>query len=336
MDKDKIKPSFDTNRQVLGKIFPLDAPFTVILDASERCNFRCEYCFRSSEDKSKWGYAKDNDLMSREMFKLAFSQLMEFPEPIRQISLSCHGEPLVNRDIPYMVRYMRERNYTGRISIHTNASLLDEDYAKDLATSGISRVVISIQGLTAEKYKEVSKANIDFEKLVRSIKVLYQERNSKDTEIDVKIADISLSKGEEEKFYDIFEPIADRVFVENIVPIWKDIDNKYQNEVMNKYGDKFPPQKCCPLIFHTLVVTPIGDIYPCTQLLCTHKLGNITKNTLKECWSGQMRKGLLRDILTLNIPDMCDGCYIRQNSIYTKEDMIDDYRGEILERLNEK
>ena len=29
---EKIKPSYDENRQVLGKIYPLSTPFTVILD----------------------------------------------------------------------------------------------------------------------------------------------------------------------------------------------------------------------------------------------------------------------------------------------------------------
>ncbi len=334
MDKNKIQPSFDTNRQTLGKIYPLAVPFNVILDASEACNFRCSYCFRSGNDKNDWGYARDGQLMDRETFLRAFNQVMEFPEPIRQISLSNHGEPLVNHDVPWMARYMREQGYAGRISIHTNASLLDEAYAEELAGAGFSRIVISLQGLTGEKYREVCGVDIDFNRLLQAISTLHQLRDATVTEIDVKIANTSLPSGEEAEFFCLFESIADRVFVEKIVPIWKNVTTVVQDENVNKFGEKFPPQKCCPLIFHTIVVTPIGDVYPCTQLLCPYRLGNIIENTLKYYWTGAERQELLRRILRLSAPAMCEGCYIRQNSIYSEQDMIDDYREEILTRLD--
>ncbi len=334
MDKSKIQPSFDTNRQTLGKIYPLAAPFNVILDASEACNFRCNYCFRSGNDKNGWGYARDGRLMDRATFLRAFEQVMEFSEPIRQISLSNHGEPLVNRDVPWMARYMREQGYVGRISIHTNASLLDEAYTEELAGSGFSRIVISLQGLTGEKYREVCGADIDFDRLLRSVSTLHQLRDANVTEIDVKIADTSLAPSEEAEFYSLFAPIADRVFVEKIVPIWKNVDAGGENVAGNKFGMKFPTQECCTLIFHTIVVTPNGDVYPCTQLLCPYRLGNIKDNDIKYYWDGEKRRDLLRSILTLSAPAMCEGCYIRQNSIYSEQDMIDDYREEILTRLD--
>lgn len=334
MNQSKIKPSFDNNRQKLGRIFPIDTPFTVILDTSEACNFRCNYCFRSCKDKKVWGYAKERNLMTRDTFQIAFTQLMDFPKPVRQVSLSNHGEPLMNRDISWMARYMRNQGYEGRISIHTNASLLDEIFAEELAEAGFSRIVISIQGLSKRKYRDVCGANVDFDRLIKSIEILHKVRKSDLTEIDVKIADSALSLDEQADFYKIFTPIADKVFVEKTVPIWKDFSIDSKSEFNNKFGQVFPIQQCCPLIFHTIVVTPKGDVYPCTQLLCPHCLGNIRENTLKYYWDCDERYFLLREILTLSTPKMCEGCYIRQNSIYSEEDMIDDYRSEILTRLD--
>lgn len=334
MDNGKIRPSYDTNRQVLGKIYPIDTPFNVILDASEACNFRCSYCFRSSSDKNGWGYARDGKLMDRETFMRAFEQVMGFQEPVRQISLSNHGEPLVNRDVPWMARYMREHGYAGRISIHTNASLLDGDYAEELAGAGLSRIVISIQGLTGDKYREVCGVEVDFDRLLRAISTLHYQCDAHTAEIDVKIADTSLAPGEEAEFYSLFESVADRVFVEKIVPIWKNVDAGGEAIASNKFGEKFPLQECCTLIFHTIVVAPNGDVYPCTQLLCPYRLGNIKEHTLKYYWTGQERRDLLRSILSLSAPAMCEGCYIRQNSIYSEQDMIDDYREEILKRVD--
>lgn len=331
----EIKPSYDTNRQILGKIYPLDTPFNVILDASEACNFKCNYCFRADNDKAHWGYAKDNQLMSWDVFAKAVEQIKEFPQEVKQISLSNHGEPLVNRKLPDMVRYIKKQGIASRISIHTNASLLDEQYVYDLADSNIDRIVVSLQGLDEKKYFETCGVKIDYTSFYENLKLLYNIK--KDTQIHIKIANVALKDTEEEEFYEMYQPISDRVFIEQIVPIWKDV--KIENSpmvVQNKYGDKFAKQQCCPLIFHTIVITPNGDVYPCTQLLTPYKLGNIQDVGLLELWNGRVRKDLLIRQCKWENPDICKDCYILQNSIYTEGDMIDSYRQGIFERIEAK
>lgn len=342
MLEDKRKPSFDAQRTILGKIYPLSSPFNVIVDASEVCNFRCGYCFRGQEDREKWGYARKAVFMEWDLFTRAVSQMEAFPEPVRQISLSNHGEPLCNRRVPDMVRYIKRRGIKSRVSIHTNAAMLDEDYSRDLADSDIDRIVVSLQGLSARKYKEVCGADIDFDRFYHNLTVLFE--NKKNTQIYFKIMDVALESGEEEKFYEMFAPIGDRVYVEKIVPIWKEVDlevlrentareSQTESAIYNKYGEGFPKQECCPLIFHTIVVSPPGDVYPCTQLLTPYVLGNIRRNTLAELWECEERKELLIRQCKGNNPEICRDCFILQNSIYAPEDMIDDYRDEILERI---
>lgn len=333
----RIKPSFDTNRQALGKVLPLCSPFTVVLDSSEACNFKCNYCFRADEDKAVWGYAKESKLMNWELFVRVVEQIVEFEEPVKVISLSNHGEPLCNRRLPDMVRYIKEKGVAGRVSIHTNASLLDEDYVFDLADSGIDKVVVSLQGMTTEKYRQVCGVSVDMNRLFDMLKLFYEKK--KNTMLHIKVADVALEPGEEGMFYEKFLPIADRVFVEKIVPIWKGTEFSEQqakNMVQNKYGELLPKQQCCPVLFHTIVVTPKGDVYPCTQLLSPRPLGNIYESTLQELWNGEERKELLRRQLELCAPEICEGCYIKDNSIFTREDLIDAYRSEILERLMKK
>lgn len=335
MKINNIKPSYDEKRTCLGEVYPLHTPFTVIIDVSEACNFRCQYCFRSQDDSKAWGYAGKKELMKWELFKKAIQQIQGFPEEVKTISLSNHGEPLCNRKLPDMVRYIKKQRITSRVSIHTNASLLDEQYAKELAESQIDRIVISLQGLNAEKYLSVCAARIDFEVFYQNLEMLY--RYKKNTEICIKIMDVALEEGEDESFYQLFSPIADRVFIEKMVPIWKDVDfEKIKDEkhlAYNKYGEGFPPQKSCPLIFHTIVISPNGDVYPCTQLLTPYILGNICENNLVDLWNSEMRKKLLRQQCTCDTPQICSDCFIRQNSIFTKEDMIDDYREQILRRI---
>lgn len=333
MDMNKIMPSFDSKRSILGEILPLKTPFNVIIDVSERCNFQCQYCFRGDTDKNKWGYAKDNQLMDWNTFVKAVEQVKEFEDEVRQISLSGHGEPLCNRKIPDMVRYIKAQGIQSRISIHTNASLLDQEFIDDLIDSDIDRIVVSLQGLTGKKYWEVCHVKIDFEVFYNNLSYLYENKNH--TQVHIKIMDVALEKGEENNFYKKFCPIGDRVFIEQEVPIWKGVESeKGKVEMTNKYGNRFPLQKCCPLIFHTILVVPNGDVYPCTQLLREDKLGNVNEMTLREMWAGNDRRDLLLRQCELKNPEICNDCYIRQNSIYSEEDMIDSYRDEILRRLN--
>lgn len=334
MDKNKIGTSFDKKRQVLGKVFPLDTPFTVIVDASEACNFRCNYCFRSETKPEAWGnYAVKKNLMKWETFEKVVEQIKQFPQEIKGISLSNHGEPLCNRRLPEMVRYIKDQGIKCRVSIHTNASILDEEYALELAKSGIDKVVVSLQGMDADTYDEVCHTKLDFEWFYSVLKYFY-ENKTEATTLNIKIMDVAV-KGREDEFYERFSPIADQVFIEQVVPIWKNVgDGAEKPETMtNKYGGKFKYQECCPLLFDTMVVTPDGDVYPCTQITSTDCLGNINEATLVELWNSDQRKELLRRQLLLQAPESCNGCYIRQNSIFTPEDMIDDYREEILERL---
>lgn len=55
------------------------------------------------------------------------------------------------------------------------------------------------------------------------MKYFYQKK--RDTQIHIKIVDEAVGD-ERDRFYEMFSPIADRVFVESVVPLWTDSDMK--------------------------------------------------------------------------------------------------------------
>ena len=63
------------------------------------------------------------------------------------------------------------------------------------------------------------------------------------------------------------------------------------------------------------------------------KLGNITQDPLIALWNGDKRRYMLMNQCKLSILDICKECHIRHNSIFSKEDMIDNYRIEIMKRI---
>ena len=44
----QIKPNYDTNRQRLADIIPLEHPFTIYIEQTKYCNFKCYYCMHAT------------------------------------------------------------------------------------------------------------------------------------------------------------------------------------------------------------------------------------------------------------------------------------------------
>lgn len=331
-----IKPSYNTNRSLLGKCIPLDMPFSIVVDLSEQCNFKCNYCFRSGIKNDNWSYASLNDLMSFETFEKVLEQLKMFPHKIKSISLSGHGEPLCNPLLEEMANSIKIAGITEQIDIHTNASLLTEERAVKLAKSGLTRIIVSLQGLCAEDYNKVAGVKINWDKFYENLRILYKNKND-ELKIHIKISEAAFPENEFDNYYNrfvkLFEPIADTIFVEKVVPLWQNVN--CNNEIANKFGSSFGKINYCPLLFYKIVVIPSGEIFPCTNLPPLSSLGNINKISLFEAWKSSERKEMLIDHLldTNKENKICANCFVPTNTVLTENDMIDPYKDEILRRL---
>lgn len=333
------KASYNEERLCLGEKLPLDTPLSVILDISERCNFKCNYCFRSKRKDEAWGYAAKNNLMSIELFQRAVKQMSAFPQKIKVISLSGHGEPLCHPDIVSMVRHLKEADITERIEMHTNASLLTEETAREIAQAGFDRIVVSLQGLSAAAYERVCGARLDWDHFYKCLQILYKNKND-ELKIHIKISEAALSAenrtAEETRFSALFGPIADTVSVEKVTPLWKNL--KFESsETVNKYGQDIGTVECCPILFYKIWVAPDGEIYPCTGLPAPMSLGNIRDISLTEAWNGEKRREFLVSHLRESRGGCaaCMDCFVPVNTVTMEQDRIDPYKGEILERLRE-
>lgn len=336
----KIKASYNSERLCLGEQLPLNTPFSVIVDASERCNFKCSYCFRSGKKDETWGYAAKNELMSKGIFEKVVEQLSEFPQKIRVVSLSGHGEPLCNPNIAWMARRLKEAAVTERVEMHTNASFLTEKNAGDIAKSGFSRIVVSLQGLNAAAYERVCGVKINWERFYNGLQSLYKNKDD-DLQIHIKISEAALNKNhctaDEKSFYSLFENIADTVFIEKVTPLWRNI--KFEAEgTMNKFGQDYGSIDCCSILFYKMWVAPDGQIYPCTGLPAPMSLGNIQEISLRDAWNSRKRLDFLKEHLRVayhNNPS-CAGCFVPINTITSEKDVIDPYREAILRCLEEQ
>ncbi|MCC0627635.1 MULTISPECIES: radical SAM/SPASM domain-containing protein [unclassified Clostridioides] len=331
----KIEPGYGLERVKLSEVIPLDAPFTLIISPSTVCNFKCIYCAHSlsNGELEKKGFKAS--IMKWDTFIEIINQAKEFKRKFKVVSFIGTGEPTCNKRLPDMIKYVKESGIAERVEIITNGALLDEKLILSIINSGLDKIRISIQGLSEEMYKKTCNTRINFNDFVKNMKFLYD--NKKDCEICIKIADLALDKYEEKNFYNIFGDICDKIFVENIRPVFDGVNYSMilrDTEDINAYGEKHDKITVCSQGFFTFVVWPNGDVYPCCSLENPSDLGNIHKNTLLEIWNGEKRRNFLLMQLNGNrfFNNVCKKCGAI-DCVSKPEDELDKYAEKIKKRI---
>jgi MoaA/NifB/PqqE/SkfB family radical SAM enzyme len=335
--KAEIKPGYEKNRVRLADKLPLDTPFTLYITPSHICNFKCDYCTQSWDKKAKEEINFEMKLLEYESFLKLAKQAAEFPGKFKQILFTGLGEPLLNPRTPDMIAELRRIDISEKIEMYTNATMLTHEMTHKLVEAGITRLRISIQGITAEKYKDVCGLDINFDELVSNIRYFYENRE--DSLLYIKIIDSCLeNEDEKNKFYEIFGDICDEIFVEHLVlsqPTMGDYNGRV-DESKTLYGEKMVEKSVCPLLFYVLQVDVVGNVFSCTPLgLPKHfSIGNINDTTLLEIWQGKKLKDIRVEQLEkrrCSIP-VCNTC---QNFLCITHDTdnLDKYADDILKRL---
>lgn len=315
--KAEIKPNVDSNRKKLADIIPLSHPFTVYIEQTRYCNSKCFYCIHSTRDIqsgkfNKLGYKIEH--MDFDFYKKVIKQLSEFPKGIKKIVFSGLGEPLMNPRLPEMVKIAVDSHIADRVEIITNGILLTPETSDKLINAGITGINISVQGISADEYKNNCGVKIDFDKFVKNLSYLYNHR--KNTKIYIKIIDAELkNKDEEKKFFEIFRCISDRIYIEHLIVLEQQMDNlkKIVDETKNFYNQDYNiDRKVCALCFYYLQIGCDGDIFPCANpgVPKSLSIGSMKNSTLLEIWNGSRRKEFLRTMLELkkNILPVCKDC----------------------------
>ena len=312
----------------LAKILPLNTPILVQFFPIYICNFTCKYC-TFSIPVSKRNFISDKKIMDFKFYKKCVDELSLFPDKIKTLRFVGMGEPLLHKNIHEMVEYAKNKNIAEKIEILTNGSLLTNDLSDKLISAGLSRLIISLQGTSKNKYKEVSKIDIDFEKFVENIKYFYD--NKIETKIHIKIIDVALEgKDDERKFYDIFGNICDSIGIEYAGPIYPGVD--YKSVLKNKdnsftqFGLKVSDVKICPQPFFTMQINPDGKIVPCYSILYPSIIGDCNNQSIYEIWNGKEFQDFRRKMLNgvNNVCEVCANCNIIKHRLFPEDNLNND------------
>jgi cyclic pyranopterin phosphate synthase len=120
------------------------------VSVTDRCDFRCVYCM--AEDMV---FLPKKDLLTlEELDRLCGAFIRHGVTKLRLTG----GEPLVRRDVMWLIRSLGSRIGNGleELTITTNGSQLAK-YADDLYAAGVRRINVSIDTLDAEKFTAITR-----------------------------------------------------------------------------------------------------------------------------------------------------------------------------------
>ncbi|MBE5859759.1 MAG: radical SAM protein [Butyrivibrio sp.] len=315
-------------RHNLAQNLPLSTPYVVQFFPIYACNFTCEYCHHSiPKDKRK--FVTDWPVMEYSLYEKCIDELACFPEQIRTLRFVGMGEPLLHKDIIKMVRYAKEKGVANRVELISNGALLSHDMSEALMDAGLDRLVISLQGTSAEKYKKVCGVDIDFDEFVSNIAYLFNKKEN--MEIYLKIVDVALDdEKDRDRFLEIFGDICDTIGIENTVPIFPDVEfNENLNTEMNaktQFGLPMKKMNICPQPFYTMQINPDGKIVGCYAVYYPRILGDCNNTSLVDIWNGEGYMNFRMEMLggKANVCKFCEDCKINDYRIFP-EDNIDDF-----------
>ena len=334
-DKSKIKALHYEERMNLWENLPLKSPLAIFFEPSTYCNFKCCYCTQSLPKERFESEVRKYSNMSINVFEAALEQIREFDSKLKLVEFSGVGEPLCNKELPNMIKKLRESGLSNHIRLITNGVLLDKETSDKLIDASPTSIRVSIQGMSSEKYAEICGTKIEFGDIVSNIEYIY--KNKKETELFIKNIDIALDENDCKKFYDTFENISDRMFVENIIPFFSKVDyDKILNDrQVNRYGEEKKEISVCPNTFTALVINSEGDISMCGKEVAPIYLGNVMTNGLVEAWNSKKRKDFLVSQLKKerHLNDICKDCKIPSESLASEKDILDPYSEILIDKF---
>jgi len=329
-------PGNGQQREILKDVVPLEAPFTINVVTSTVCNFKCNYCVHSLGILEKENLGFKPALMKWEMFCEIIEQILLMKKLPKVIFLYGVGEPLCNPELPRMVKYIKERCPEVKVAFISNGLLLNEQLIDSLVEAGLDTIRISIQGLSSQKYQEVCGVSIDYEKFLETLSYLYNHK--KQCQVYIKVIDVALEEGEDKRFYNTFENIADRVFIEKCMPIFEGVE--YEKEIRDRvttdrYGNEHKMRQVCPMTFFTLSIMPDGKVRPCYNFKTPVLLGNIKEKSLANIWSSEeLRSFWMQQLKKERYKNVVCNLCVAPDDVSQKSDELDDVAEIIMKRLN--
>jgi len=211
----------------------------------------------------------------------------------QSIKFQWRGEPTLDPNLVERVQYAKRRGIT-EVMFNSNGFKLNATLIAELITAGLDKIIISVDGVSAEIYEKV-RINGSYDRLIRNLNLL--KDLSKGTQLKVRIQGVVMKENEEDMkgFKEYWAPLANELFLRKMYNPLKAL-----NQGETKVGRR------CPQTWQRLTVGWDGMVTSC----CAPwefgiVVGNANVRSLKEIWQGKAEEadipsGLRKNYININ------------------------------------
>lgn len=320
--KQKISQSKIANkimRNLPGRILLMNPIKHLMIEPTNICNLKCLFCTQSISKRQKGMMSLDN-----------FRKIAELlPRSIREVQLHFAGESVLNKDLPEMIKILRDKDIKTILS--SNGTLPFENY-ENIINAGLDQLIISFDGATKEVYEQYRKGG-NFEIVLDNLNKMAKLPERK-TELIIQFIVMKNNEKQIEEMKKIAKNLgvdtlwlksaslnigSSEILEKNIIDNAKNFlpqNQKYSRYILkeNKLIYKDRPLSCS-WIFRTVILWN-GDVAVCcTDLEGEVIVGNVLKEgSFDKIWRSEKYNKIRKLILSRKLK-ICKNCNIGDNPI---------------------
>ena len=255
--------------------------------------------------------------MRMDLFRKALNEVKEYAHTIQ---FYFQGEPLLNKDLPQMVKEAHEAGLYTIVS--TNAQAMTAQLAEALVDAGLSRIIVSMDGLTQATYSAY-RVGGDIEKCKAALRWLREAVNRQSSvfrcQIELQCLRLKTNEHEWQELKRTYKSLgADRLSLKTA----QLYDYEDGHELMPSEGrycryaqgadGKYHRKKLgngCLRVWSGVVITTNGEVLPCCyDKEHAHAYGNMMDAPIAELFRNEKAQAFRRAALHEQ-PKICQECW---------------------------
>ena len=143
-----------------------DLPRNLYLEVTNRCNLKCKACILY---RGSWESPRD----------LTYDELVRITDQLpdlKRIALHGIGEPLLNEDLPAMIRHLKNRYVF--VFFNSNGILLEQKQQNKLIDAGLDELRVSLDAASPQTYRAMRNSD-GFDRIVNNLQSFVERMQRK-------------------------------------------------------------------------------------------------------------------------------------------------------------
>lgn len=292
----------------------LGKPFVLMVEPTNFCNLKCPLCPSGNGDMTR-----ARGTMPYEHFAHVFEQQADH---LLLLMLWNQGEPFINKRLTDMIRLATTHNVPTLTSTNVHY-IKDRETARDIVDSGLSELVVSLDGVTQESYVKY-RVGGNFDRVLEGIRLLVRakrELQKRHPLIHLQFIIMKHNEGEIEAARQLARDLGvDRlslktaqVYTESDAETFLPSDEKFSryDYDADHLATKGKISNTCRLLWYSTVINWDGAVSPCCFDKDVHYgLGDaLEEGDFDRIWAGEkyaaFRNAILKDRAAVPI---CNNC----------------------------